>query len=405
MTLGPLGRVGLVVVICQVAGPAGVGAGPPPAPTTLRHSTIVSAGGWLTAGPLLTVFTAVGLPFGGAAGEGVAPPPGGTRMIVVEGTTNDATASVDVNGIAALLTGAVFRAEGILLTEGPNLIRVTATDPAGNQATQTITVFLDTRPPARPTMARPPVVTTQPTVPLQGTKTPGTAIWINGVEVISLSEATSWTATVLLGEGDNPVVVVARDAAGNESTALQATIVVDAAPPVITVTAPAKTNVTPFLLDGTVDDSLTRVQVNEQPVAAVNRRFHLPVPLAEGPNLVTITATSPNGHVATRALTITRGTIPTIVSAQPTGGRKLYAEVSQPIQAVVTDKEGDPIVVRFLLDGQELRPWSPLTAHDWIPSALQFGPRTLEIQAKDEDGGEAARPVPIYILRKPIRPQ
>lgn len=69
-----------------------------------------------------------------------------TRTITVNGTVDDPQASVTINGAAAIRSGGNFSAS-VTLNEGNNTIAATATDPAGNSASASVTVALDTVPP------------------------------------------------------------------------------------------------------------------------------------------------------------------------------------------------------------------------------------------------------------------
>lgn len=70
----------------------------------------------------------------------------GTRTVTVLGTIDDASASVTINGTSATISGGNFSAS-VTLSEGNNTITATATDPAGNAATASVAVNLDTVPP------------------------------------------------------------------------------------------------------------------------------------------------------------------------------------------------------------------------------------------------------------------
>lgn len=70
----------------------------------------------------------------------------GTRTITVTGTSDDPAASVTVNGTAATVSRGHFSAS-ITLSEGNNTITAMATDPAGNTASASVAVSLDTVPP------------------------------------------------------------------------------------------------------------------------------------------------------------------------------------------------------------------------------------------------------------------
>lgn len=70
----------------------------------------------------------------------------GTRTVTVTGTVDDPSASVTINGAAATLAGGNFSAS-VTVSEGANTITASATDPAGNSASATVRVSLDTVPP------------------------------------------------------------------------------------------------------------------------------------------------------------------------------------------------------------------------------------------------------------------
>ena len=195
---------------------------------TITQDTYDAAGGYVGGGNPLQALTVVGEPAGGVAANAaillhvgyrptMPPLPPGTKTITVTGTVVDeAETTVTVNGSIARVSGGTFAAE-ITLIEGPNAITAIATDPAGNHARHTITVVLDTHPPARPTVESTPAVTTATSYTVQGTKTPWPSVWVNGTEVTPLNDATTGSATVPLIEGDNILVILVKDRAGNAS--------------------------------------------------------------------------------------------------------------------------------------------------------------------------------------------
>ena len=382
---------------------------------TLTHEGLVSGGGWMEARASLYALTILGEPIGGSAStanltlQGGSPPtiqspPMGSRTVTVEGAVDEPCASVIVNGVAAARHDLAFRADGVRLFEGPNEITVTATDLAGNVAHHAITVWLDTQPPARPTVVIPPPVTSQSIITLTGTKTPGTSLWINGVEVVPINDATTWSATVQLVEGDNVFSIVAKDAVDQPSTAATITVVLDLLPPVLTITAPAMTNLTPLLLQGTVDDHLTIVQVNGLPTIRIGKNFQVSVPLTEGPNVLTVTATSPNGYVSTKTLTVMLGTIPTITDLDPSDGDLLEAGTPLTITARAVDKEGNPVEYQLWLDGQLLVDWTATASYVWTPAPTQEGLHVLEARVRDSFGGFSSRQTEMFVARPLVVP-
>ena len=70
-----------------------------------------------------------------------------SRTITVTGTIDDPEATVAVNGTAATISNGSYSASLTLAAEGENTITATATDKAGNSATASVTVSLDTVPP------------------------------------------------------------------------------------------------------------------------------------------------------------------------------------------------------------------------------------------------------------------
>jgi hypothetical protein len=394
--------------------------------TTVRLDAIVASGGWVGSGNPMSAITMMGEPIGGLAiVEGgtavrIGPVPGipdtltGSRLVVVEGTTDDPTARIHVNGVAAVVTGSIYRAEGVVLSDGPNIVTITAADEAGNQASLSLTVHVDTRPPARPTLSTPP---TLPPAPLEqaltghmlsGTKTPGSSIWIaldggDWVEVSPRDDAATWTATLpTLAEGDHVLTLVAKDAVGNASTAKTATLIVDNLPPVVTLILPAKTNLTPLLIHGTVDDSRTTVTIAGMTARRTQRDFDLALPLTLGANRLALIATSPNRHVTATDDAVTLGTIPAIQAASPADGALLYAERAVTIRIVATDQEGDAIEHHARVDGVALGPWAEAAMFSWTPGLADVGPHTVTASARDAFGGERTRQVEVYVVRRPV---
>lgn len=325
---------------------------------------------------------------------------------MVHGSIGDAAAAVSVNGVAATITSGAFAAS-VPLTSGLNMLTATATDSASNVTTRAIHVFvpLPTRPPAMPTVGTVgdpvPVVTTQSSVTVGGTKTAGTTVWINGAQIAATSDATTWTATVSLSEGDNVLVVVAKDAAGASSAEAHATVILDTLPPVITIAASNKTNLNPFTLKGSVDDSLTRVEVQGLQATRTGKDFEVIVPLVLGAHPFTVTATSPNNYTATKPITITLGTIPSMQTWSPFDGTKLYPGTNAGLQITAVDAEGDPIQYQVLLDGVPLGNWSAAVPA-WTPSTAQIGPHTVTVSARDDYGGADQKNVDVLVIRSPI---
>jgi hypothetical protein len=218
------------------------------------------------------------------------------------------------------------------------------------------------------------------------------------------------TADWLLDDREGTATVYAQfqDEADNWSEPTTDDIVLDALPPVITITSPPdgyRTNMSSVLVSGTVDDTLTAVDVDG--VVADRDGLHFTVAVlldSIDTHLLTITAISPRGLESTRELTVMRGAIPTIVAAMPTEGAKLYWDAPATLSIEATDAEDDPLTYQWLLDEASLTDWTSDDALVWTPSQLQAGPHVLEFRVRDAYGGYGTVAHDIFILREPVTP-
>lgn len=154
--------------------------------------------------------------------------------ITVTGTADPTVTALAVNGIAASLANGSFTAQGVPLREGSNILTATALDAAGNVGTASVTVVLDTTPPAvhidSPSDGA-VLNTQQVTVTgmvndiVTGTVNSAQAsVVVNGVTA-TISNRSFVANGVLLLPGRNTLAAVARDRAGNESrTQIQVTL-------------------------------------------------------------------------------------------------------------------------------------------------------------------------------------
>jgi len=124
-----------------------------------------------------------------------------------------------------------FTPSGSLL-DGNYSVSATLKDNAGWSSSPFSSTFtLDTTPPARPTInpvVSPTIISNQL---VSGVKETNSAILMNGVEVIPLSDSTIWSNSVSLAEGSNQLAFVARDSANNTSSATNVIIIYGNLPP------------------------------------------------------------------------------------------------------------------------------------------------------------------------------
>jgi len=165
----------------------------------------------------------------------------------------------------------------------------------------------DIIPPAQPTLDTVLSPTNVSPQTLSGTKESNTSIWINGVEVISVNSNTTWSYSYNLSEGENNISIISKDTAGNESTEIYATIILDISAPTIpgldTITSP--TNISPQILSGTKETN-TSIWINGVEVVPLNSStdWSYSYNLSEGANNISITSRDAAGNESLAVTTI-----------------------------------------------------------------------------------------------------
>jgi hypothetical protein len=190
----------------------------------------------------------------------------------------------------------------------------TAIDKTGNTATTSVTVKVDKTPPVL-SITSPAGGTRLFTSPvtLGGT----VADTLSGVASVTCNGApgivngASFSCPVTLTPGANSIIAIATDVAGNTATSSLSLIYTRV--PIITIDSPANLgylNISPTTVNGAVDDPTATVTVNSVQAAVVNGHFSVALPLAEGPNVITASATSSVGAVGTASTQVTLDTTP-----------------------------------------------------------------------------------------------
>lgn len=188
----------------------------------------------------------------------IASPPEGafrnTSSLTVMGSASDALSGVEAvicNGAPVSFSGTEFSC-AVSLIEGTNTIMVEATDRAGNSASATVTVTLDTAPPS--------LLTTSPAngatfsaspITVSGTATDASS-GVAGVtcnNAPALVSGSDFSCEIGLMEGSNTILVQATDAAGNHSSQ-SVTVTLSTTP----TPAPNSIGLTPSTLALVVDE-------------------------------------------------------------------------------------------------------------------------------------------------------
>jgi len=248
--------------------------------------------------------------------------------VTVTGTLSE-PGTVSVNGTPAVVTGTSFTVS-YTLSEGPNTLNVQAYDLAGNPGSASVSVTLDTTPPAAPVISALKTPTNLATVTVTGSAEPASAVkvWNGGALLTTVAADASGKFSVpgvTLAEGANSFTATAADAAGNVSAvSAPVSVVLDTKPPVITVTAPADksfTNNPQLAVKGSLDDASATLTLNGSQVALNGSDFQQGITLTPGLNSITLTATDPAGNSATTTLTVTLDTVPpTVAISAPVSG-------------------------------------------------------------------------------------
>ena len=242
----------------------------------------------------------------------VSEPTDGTYLraatITVVGST-DIDALVMINDETVDLDHGTFH-HTLVGVEGENAIRIVTTDPSGNVATVTLTVWVDT---IAPTLvvsspSKDGEIVSAADFDIMGTTSGASRLTINGLN-IDIAENGSFSVPFGLLEGANAFTIVAIDQAGNQET-VRTSVVLDTHPPILIVKVTGlskdksgqwvfstKEGTTIMTIRGNTDGAL-KILVNGQMVPiGEGGFFEYELPLtANAKNTVKITAVDAAGN-------------------------------------------------------------------------------------------------------------
>ena len=286
----------------------------------------------------------------------IASPAAGTftnqTTVTVSGTATDdiSVATVTVNGAVVPLSGNAWTTTVTLTSaEGPQTITAIATDGSGNSTPATVVITLDTTPPV--------IAITSPADQSSGTSatlsvagsvndtSSGVAsVTFNGVNGAFASG--TFTCTVPLIVGDNPITAVATDKAGNtNSTSIHATYTPDTQAPVITITSPAAgtfTKQTAVTVSGVATDDVAVTKVTVEGVQvpfASNGTWTTTVNLSgpDGAKTITAVATDGTNKSTTAQVQIVLDTTPPVVAITAPADHGTGTDSSITVSGTVSD--------------------------------------------------------------------
>ena len=219
-------------------------------------------------------------------------------------------ATLTVNGIEVASSGTEFSCPVSLAAEGQNTILIEASDRLNNLARVTLTVYLDTVPPAlKLKLPKNGLQTNLASVPLQGSTDPGAILSVNGREV-NVERDGAFSSTVPLDrEGANTISVMARDGAWNTAWA-NVTVYLDTVLH-YNITAPkdgARVRTGSVMVTGDAEPG-ANVTVNDvKVVLRPDGAFNTSVPLVEGVNTILINISDRAGNSESVSMNVTRET-------------------------------------------------------------------------------------------------
>jgi hypothetical protein len=248
----------------------------------------------------------------------------------LKGTLSDATGGPDlmltVNGKNATLDLANKTwTMDLTLVEGANQITFVATDTAGNTATKTTTVDLDTIKPVlnmtAPTAAQ-PLYTNKGTINVTGkvTELNLATLTVNNVVVTPYASG-NFSSTVTLVNGTNTLTVEAKDKAGN-SAKWTYTVILDTVAPRVFIKSPAiefLTNQATVIVNAIVDDSTANVTMKgaKMTLDTGTKIYFATATLTVGANGIQVNATDLAGNVGTASVLVIYDNAASLVLTKP----------------------------------------------------------------------------------------
>ncbi|MCK4971061.1 MAG: hypothetical protein KAS77_11045, partial [Thermoplasmata archaeon] len=220
------------------------------------------------------------------------------------GNFTEVISRLTVDSTEALVDGANFSID-IELIEGVNNIRLIATDLVGNVGAVTVRLYLDVTPPGldlpgflwnEEEDAFDPMHTNNRTFVLVGSTELGADIHIDGL-AYDADELARFSAELTLEEGENVLVVLITDRAGNEFTT-DLTIILDTYAPQLAVKTPkdrSRTSNDYVWVSGTVTPG-DLITIGEHTSVSDNGTFRIKVSLEDALNLLVITASDEAGN-------------------------------------------------------------------------------------------------------------
>ena len=246
-----------------------------------------------------------------------------THAFYLNGTTNDANATMTVNGTGVTNTAGKF-SQQLNLPDGPFDIKVTAKDKVGNMASKIVSVIIDTVPPTLSADTADQAWLNTKQFTLTG-KSDGNNVTVNGVSAVIDKTNKTWKIPLTLNEGANSLQIQALDLAGNKNK-LTLNLNVDTIPPTLNVTFPSGTgiyytNKAAMNVTGKVTGANTLTVNSASTSFSTDGNFTSPITLVSGSNLITVVAKDLAGNQVKWNMTVVLDTVaPKVTITSPKDG-------------------------------------------------------------------------------------
>ncbi len=224
-----------------------------------------------------------------------------TDLVRVSGLS-EFGAFVTVNGFSVVVAPNGTWSVVLALPEGPNILLVAAADQVGNLNYTALGILVDADAPQIVLTSPTYTLTNQDRVVVSGTAT-DTKLYellVNG-EPVTVASNGSFSTTLVLPEGLDPIIVTAIDF-GQHITTVRTAVRVDTTPPVVTVATPPdglETNVSSVVVRGSVDDANATILINGQMIRPdTDGRWQSTVALLPGGNVIAVSAVDAAGNRA-----------------------------------------------------------------------------------------------------------
>lgn len=347
----------------------------------IKENPETKESGWMLSGMIAGGMTAVspdkwtnqalreklGKPFGNELRTVVitSPENGSTVMtspITVEGIVLDTNAKVLVNGVEAIVDGNTFTAYGITLNRGMNVITANATNKAGKQTSDTITIKYEIPIIVYITFPYDGANLSVTPIDIEGiVSDPTASVNVNGTSATVSSNGMFIATGIPLSEGGNQIKAQANNIDGKtNSHTINVNYTAEQVNPIsISITSPeanATINRPTVIVRGTVTTEAEEISIKVNGIIAEtygNQFVANGVPLVEGNNVIIANALGSNGAIGRAEITVNAVTTApyiTLSSNITSGIPSLTAyfsvstEIPNPVANYQMDFEGDGII-------------------------------------------------------------